>query len=66
MTEEEFEASLNNIPLHYERDTADGLGTIRRAHDGTSVYVDKPVYIRAELRTARIQLLRELYAPQRH
>jgi hypothetical protein len=66
MTEDEFETGVRNIPLHYERDTADGKATIRRTSDGVPVYVEKPANLRLEDRAAALELLRALYSPQRH
>jgi hypothetical protein len=66
MTEDEFNAGVRNIPLYFDRDTADGKASIYRKSNGDPVYVEKPQHILPDDRQAALDFLRELYAAPRH
>jgi hypothetical protein len=66
MTEDEFDAGVRNIPLHYDRDTADGKARIYRKSNGDPVYVEKPQYILPEDRAAALEMLRQFHGPALH
>jgi len=66
MTEDEFNAGVRNIPLYFDRDTADGRASIYRKRDGDPVYVEKPQYILPEDRAAALEFLRQFYGAPLH
>jgi hypothetical protein len=66
MTEDEFDAGVRNVPLHYERETVDGKGRIYRNANGVPVNVEKPRYLPPEKRQAALELIRQLHGPQPH
>ena len=66
MTEDEFDAAVRNIPLYYDRETADGKAKIYRKSNGDPVYVEKPQYVLEEDRAAALELLRQLHGPILH
>jgi hypothetical protein len=66
MTEDEFNAGVKNIPLYFDRDTADGKASIYRTRNGDPVYVEKPQYMSPDDRGAALEFLRQLYGSPPH
>lgn len=54
MTEGEYLAGIERVPLRIERATADGRGFICRDIAGHPVYVDKPEYLTPDERAAAL------------